>query len=77
MKTRLEVILPVLQQSYGTGSMIEELAEDLDKKWDEFEKSHRGLEHEVFATCWVWFGGGDTAARTAKEVIAAVEENKK
>lgn len=76
-QTEIEnVIRPILQRTYGKGSMVESLVEYLagrikaypDKRQDAF----RSREDAIMHVCWDWMTGGTTAESVAREIEAAL-----
>lgn len=78
-QTRKQVIEEALGTIYAgptgrtAGTMIEGLAEHLDRIWDGIAPRYDGdLVRGVHLNVWNWFAGGDTALTAAETVVAAV-----
>lgn len=71
----LKLILPIIEKTYGRGSMPRALAAHLAEKveaWDGSDE-HRSREDMIRLTCWDWFSGGTTAASAARKVEEALD----
>lgn len=70
-----EIIAPILREAYGTGHMVESLADYLARRIDAYPKTmqHRSREDVVMKTCWDWFPGGDTAASVGAKIETALD----
>lgn len=71
----LDVVLPIIESTYGRGSMPKALAEHLAEKIDAHspsERYHYSRETMIRDTCWNWFSGGSTAEHVAERIEAAL-----
>lgn len=69
-----DTIAPILTATYGKGSMVDALADQLAEKIDSRGWDLRGREYMIMVTCWNWFAGGDTAAAVADKIEAAIDD---
>lgn len=67
-----ETILPILRKTYGTGGMVDALADHLAMRIASGEPYvyGRGREYMIMRTCWDWFSGGTAA----NQVAGAIED---
>lgn len=72
--TTLEIITPILENTYGEGETVTALAEYLSGRIDTFEPSYPDdtRERMICVTCWDWMTGGSTAASVARRIEAAL-----
>ena len=70
MTTRRDVILRELRSSYGSGKMVEALADWLDANPDRWgdDNALTSRPDDLALIIWEWFSGGDTAALTAARI---------
>jgi hypothetical protein len=79
--TRKDVIEKTLAMFYSRtgktkGTMVESLAEHLDKVWNDPPQYPRDEDqhYRIHMIIWNWFPGGGTADLAAGAVLRAVEE---
>jgi hypothetical protein len=74
--TTEDLIKPILIESYGDYFLCKLMAETLARKIDTgtMDDLGRGREHEMMVYIWMNTTGGDTAARTAAKIEAALKE---
>jgi type IV pilus biogenesis protein CpaD/CtpE len=71
----LEVVQPIIVDTYGKGSMTIALAEHVANEIDTFEPQYPDDTREdmIRLTCWNWMTGGSTAEIVARKIEAALE----
>lgn len=80
--TTLELIQPIVYQTYGSGPMVQALAQHLALKIDRYSPDSavyegraayecHSRERMIMLVCWDWFSGGDTA----RDVAHRIEES--
>lgn len=70
----MELILPILERTYGKSTWTDGLAEALVKRIDADEWDTRGREYSIMLVCWDWMTGGTTAASVAAEIEEVLNE---
>lgn len=71
MNETRQKIEPILLRTYGRSPFAHALIEHVVTVIDRGRFDH-GREHAVQSACWVWFPGGDTAAKAAREIEEAL-----
>lgn len=70
----LNTIRPILRATYGSGCVVNALAEHLAGKIDSYAPRHDrdSREDMVMRVCWDWMPGGSTAGHVAAKIEAAL-----
>lgn len=69
----LDVIHPILAETYGETETVYSMASWLAKRIDRQDWDSRGREYMIMLACWDWFAGGTTADGTAKRIERALD----
>lgn len=71
----LEVVRPIIVDTYGKGSMTIALAEHVANKINTFQPRYPDETREdmICETCWNWMAGGNTAENVARKIEAALD----
>lgn len=68
-----DTIRGVLESIYGSGDMVIALAENIAKRWDDWDADdRRDLPTNLQLYIWDWFAGGDTAQLAADRIIEVI-----